>query len=180
MSLLTEASKVRTVADSSSGSVASTTRRSASSITPSPISTRPMRPGVVSCRVMNSTTPTKMNSGDSQDRSKENSTAMAAVPTSAPRMTARAAGSGIRPWPTKAEVISDVAVLDCTRAVTPRPDRAAVKRLRMLWANRLRRLAPNTRSTPVRTIWVPQTSRATAAKRLSKCFMNGSLGSELI
>lgn len=120
---------------------------------------------------MNSTTPTKMNSGDSQDRSVENSTAISAVPTSAPRITASAAGSEIRPWPTKAEVISEVAVLDCTSAVTPRPDSAAEKRLLMLWASRLRRLAPNTRSTPVRTMCVPQTSRAMAASKLSKCFM---------
>ena len=76
---------------------------------------------------------------------------MSAVPTSAPRMTASAAGRVIRPWPTKDEVIRAVAVLDCTSAVTPMPDSAAVKRLPMLRASRPRSLAPNTRSTPVRT-----------------------------
>ena len=101
--------------------------------------------------------------------------AISAVPTSAPRITARAAGSVMRPWPTKDEVISDVAVLDCTSAVTPMPDSAAVNWLPVLRASRLRRLAPNTRSTPVRTRWVPQTSRAMAASRFSRCFMGGTL-----
>ena len=105
-----------------------------------------------------------MNSGDSQDRSVENSTAISAVPTSAPRITARAEGRVIRPWPTKDEVISDVAVLDCTRAVTPMPESAAEKRLLMLRARTLRRLAPKTCRTPVRTICEPQTNRAMAAK----------------
>ena len=70
---------------------------------------------------MNSTTPTKMNSGDSQDRSNENTTAIRLVPTSAPSITASAVGSATRPWPTKEETISAVAVLDCTSAVTPMP-----------------------------------------------------------
>ena len=91
-----------------------------------------MRPAAVDGRVMNSTTPTKMKSGDSHDRSAENSTDISAVPMSAPRITASAAGSVTRPWPTKEEVISEVAVLDCTSAVTPMPESAAVKRLRML------------------------------------------------
>src|SRR5689334_1896171 len=122
---------------------------------------------------MNSTTPTKMKSGDSHERSAENSTDISAVPMSAPRITASAAGRVTRPWPTKDEVMSEVAVLDCTRAVTPMPDRAAVKRLRMLWTRILRRFAPKTRSTPVRTRWVPHTSSATAASRFNRCFMEG-------
>ncbi|MNT97196.1 hypothetical protein D3C72_2394640 [compost metagenome] len=56
------------------------------------------------------------------------------------------------PCPTKEAVISEVAVLDCTSAVTPMPESMAVKRLLILRASRLRRLAPKTRSTPVRTI----------------------------
>ena len=93
-----------------------------------------------------------MSSGESHDRSVEKSTAISAVPTSAPRITASAAVSGIRPWPTNEAVISEVAVLDCTSAVTPMPESMAVNRLLILRASRLRRLAPKTRSTPVRTI----------------------------
>ena len=119
----------------------------------------------------NSTTPTKIKSGDSQVKSNENSTDIKLVPISAPRMMARAAGRVIRPWPTKDEVINEVAVLDCTSAVTPMPDKAAVNLLPMLCASIWRRLAPNTRSTPVRTRWVPQTSNAIAANKLSKCFI---------
>jgi hypothetical protein len=117
---------------------------------------------------MNNTTPTKMNSGDSQDRSRENTTAIRLVPMSAPSMTASASGRVIRPWPTKEATISAVAVLDCTSAVTPRPDMAALKRLLTLLASTLRRLAPNTRRMPVRTRCVPHTSSAMAAKRFSR------------
>ena len=36
-----------------------------------------------------------------------------------------------------------------------------------------RKLLPNTRSTPVRTRWVPQTSNEIAARRFNKCVMSG-------
>ena len=98
-------------------------------------------------------------------------TAITLVPMSAPSITASAAGSAIRPWPTKAETISAVAVLDWTMAVTPTPESAAVSGVRTLREMIWRKLVPNTRKMPVRTSWVPQTRRATAAKRLRRCFM---------
>jgi hypothetical protein len=61
-----------------------------------------------------------------------------------------------------------VAVLDCTMVVTPSPASIELARLLKLFASTLRRLSPNTRSTPVRTMCVPQTSRAMAASRLSR------------
>ena len=125
-SLLSDLSSPLTAADWVSTSVDTVTRRSASSIRPRPIRMRPKRPTLESWREMNSTTPTKMNSGDSQDRSKENTTAIRLVPTSAPSITASASGSAIRPWPTKEETMRAVAVLDCTSAVTPMPEMAAV------------------------------------------------------
>jgi len=144
------------------------TRLRASSIRPRPIITRPTRPTVVDWRVMKSTTPTRMNSGDSQERSREKTTAIRLVPMSAPSITARAEGRVIRPLPTKDATISAVAVLDWTRAVTPRPDTTALKRLLTLLASTLRRLAPATRRMPVRTRCVPQTRRAMAASRFSR------------
>lgn len=67
-----------------------------------------------------------MHSGDSQDRSSENTTAITLpVPTLAPCITDSAAMSEIMPSPTKADTISAVAVLDCTTAVTPTPERMA-------------------------------------------------------
>src|SRR5665647_2011033 len=66
-------------------------------------------------------------------------------------------------------MISAVAVLDCNKAVTPMPERAALKRLLTLWASTLRRLAPSTRRMSVRTSRVPHTSRAIAANRFSRC-----------
>src|SRR5437762_9995221 len=68
-------------------------------------------------------------------------------------------------------MISAVAVLDCTSAVTPRPEMSAAQRLATLCAMTLRRLAPKTRRMPARTSWVPQTSSAIAARRLSRCFI---------
>ena len=141
---------------------------SASNISPKPIRMRPMRPTVVAWRAMKSTTPMKMNSGESQDRSRENTSAIRLVPMSAPSITAKADCNVIRPWPTKEATISAVAVLDCTRAVTPTPEAIAVRRLLILLDRTLRRLAPKTRTMPVRTSCVPQTSRAMAASRLSK------------
>ena len=75
-----------------------------------------------------------------------------------------------------------VAVLDCTTVVTPRPARKAVKRLLKLFASTVRRLSPKTRSTPVRTMWVPQTSRAMAASRLRRWIIESgqAQGSEYV
>ncbi len=50
--------------------------RSASVIRPGPISTRPMWPEVLFWRLMNITTPVKLSSGLSHDRSKLKTTAM--------------------------------------------------------------------------------------------------------
>ena len=173
-SLVSAPSRVRTVGDWVSTVVDSVMSRRASSIKPRPISTRPTRPTAVSLREMNSTTPTKMNNGDSHDKSSENTTAITLVPTSAPSITASAAGSPTSPWPTNDDTMSAVAVLDCTTAVTPIPERTAVNRLLTLREMSCRRLAPNTRRMPVRTRCVPQMSRATAANKFNKCFMEWS------
>ncbi len=132
---------------------------------------RPKRPIEVDSRLMNSTTPTKISSGDSHDRSKENTTTIALVPMSAPSITASAAAVAMSPRPTKDETISPVAVLDCTIVVTAKPASSAWKRLPTLREMTWRRLAPNSRSTPVRTMCVAQTSRAMAASRFSRCCM---------
>src|SRR5574344_1315171 len=168
-SVVSACSSVRTSSDWVSTRVDSEIRRSASSISPRPISTRPMRPSCVSWRETNSTTPVKMHSGDSQDRSSENTTVMMAEPSSAPRITVSAAGRVIMPCPTNEDTISEVAVLDCTMAVTPMPESTAVMRVRTPRAINWRKLAPNTRKMPVRTIWMPQMSRAMAAKRFKRC-----------
>ena len=52
--------------------------------------------------------------------------------------------------------------------VTPMPASAATPRLRTLAASTARRFSPNTRRMPVRTMCVPQTSRAIAASRLRR------------
>ena len=137
---------------------------------------RPKRPTEVVSRLMNSTTPTKISSGDSHDRSKENTTTIALVPMSAPSITASAAAVAISPRPTKDATISPVAVLDCTSVVTAKPASSAWKRLPTLREMTWRRLAPYRRSTPVRTMCVAQTSSAIAASRFSRCCTGGRLG----
>ena len=171
-----------TAGDSVSGRVAATISCSASVMRPRPIAIRPSRPAVVLSRRMKTTTPPKISSGDSHDRSNEKTTVISAEPMSAPSITASAGAVAIRPWPTKEATIRPVAVLDCTRQVTPMPAPAAAKRLRMLLASTARRFSPNTRSMPARTMCVPHTSRAIAASRFSRCVTSGyrrvSQGSE--
>ena len=149
------------------GEAASTMSCSARMISPRPMATRPSWPARVCLRPRKNTTPRKISSGDSQDRSKVSTRAISAVPTSAPSMMASAGVSGTRPWATKEVTSSAVALLLCTRAVTAIPERKASGMRCMLRLSTRRRLAPYTRRMPVRTIWVPHTSRATADSRLS-------------
>ena len=167
-SLGSAASSVRTAGDSISGWVCSMISCSDSRISPSPIATRPRRPAVVFSRVTNITTPAKISSGDSHDRSNENTTAISAVPTSAPSIIASAAASGTRLRSRKEVTIRQVAVLDWIRLVTPSPASSAFQRELMLCASTWRRFSPNTRRMPVRTICVPQTSSAIAASRFNR------------
>ena len=124
-----DASSWRTAGDSVSGRVALTISCSASVIRPRPMTMRPKWPTDVVSRLMNSTTPTKISSGDSHDRSKENTTTIALVPMSAPSITASAAAVPMSPRPTKDATISPVAVLDCTSVVTATPASSACRRL---------------------------------------------------
>jgi hypothetical protein len=107
-------------------------------------------------RERKNTTPKKMSSGESQDRSSEKSCARSAVPTSAPSMIASAAGSAIRFWLTNELVMRAVALDDCTSPVTPMPARKAEPRVEVPFDRTRRKSEPNTRSTPVRTMCVPR------------------------
>jgi hypothetical protein len=69
-----------------------------------------------------------------------------------------------------------VAVLDCITLVTPRPASMAFGRELKLRDSTPRRFSPNTRSTSVRTMCVPHTSRAIAASRLSRWIMGAGFG----
>ena len=91
---------------------------------------------------------------------------MAHMPVSG--ITASAAEVVISPWPTKLDTSSAVAVELCSRPVTATPATKPVARLPTLRRRTWRRLAPYTRSTPVRTMCVPQTSSAMAANRFSR------------
>ena len=80
-----------------SGCAASTISCSARMIRPSPIKMRPKRPIWLDSRRMKRVTPRKMKKGESHERSKENTSVISAVPTSAPSMTARAGAVAINP-----------------------------------------------------------------------------------
>ena len=88
------------------------------------------------------TTPKKIASGDSHDRSSEKTCAMSEVPTSAPSMIASAGASAMRFWETKELAMSAVALEDCTRLVTPRPAAKAEPRFETLFESTRRRFAP--------------------------------------
>ena len=61
-----------------------------------------------------------------------------------------------------------VALLLWTSAVTPIPAQKASGFFSTLRLSTVRRRAPKTRITPVRTIWVPHTNSETAESRCSK------------
>ena len=164
---VSEAKITLTPAACTTGFAATLIQLSANRIRPSPISTRPKRPGLDVCRDRKSTTPVKISSGASQDRSNDRTSVTSAVPTSAPSMTANPGAVPISPWPANAATISAVAVLLWMRPVTPSPARNAVARRSTLRRSRRRRLPPYRRRMPWRTMCVPQTRSATPASRLS-------------
>lgn len=153
------------------GAAACTISSSARMISPRPIATLPSWPARVCLRDRKKITPRNTSSGESHDRSRVSTRAINAVPTSAPSMIARAGVMAIRPWPTKEVTSMAVALLLCTTAVTTMPAMNARGRRFMFWLSTRRRLDPNTRRMPVRTMCVPHTSKATADSRLSRVSM---------
>ena len=108
-----------------SGFVACRIICSARMIRPTPMEMRPIWPMRVPLRDRWRITPPPIASGESHDRSNENSCTTRLVPTSAPSMIASAGASPIRFCDTNELAMSAVALEDCTSAVTPRPARNA-------------------------------------------------------
>ncbi len=79
------------------GVAAATINSSANTISPRPIRTRPIWPIRICLRLRNRKTPTRISSGDSQERSKVSTRAISAVPTSAPSMITSAGASPTSP-----------------------------------------------------------------------------------
>ncbi|CAH0310239.1 hypothetical protein SRABI106_04024 [Rahnella aquatilis] len=150
------------------GVAAPTISSSASKISPSPIPTRPICPARVCLRLRKNATPTKISSGESQERSKVRIRAITAVPTSAPRIITSAGASATSPCDTNDVTSSAVALLLCTRAVTPMPATNASGFFSTLLLRTRRRLAPKTRMMPVRTMCVPHTSREIADNKCKR------------
>ncbi len=150
------------------GVTACTISSSASKIRPRPIPTRPSCPARVCLRPRKKITPIKISSGESQERSNVRTRAISAVPTSAPSTITSAGVNATRSCATKEVTSMVVALLLCTKAVTPMPAQKASGFFSTLRLRTVRKRAPNTRITPVRTIWVPHTSSATAESRCNR------------
>ena len=134
------------------GVTACTISSSASRISPRPIPTRPSCPARLCLRPRKKMTPIKISSGDSQERSNVRIRAISAVPTSAPRTITSAGASATRSCATNEVTSMVVALLLCTSAVTPMPAQKASGFFSTLPLRTVRKRAPNTRITPVRTI----------------------------
>ena len=119
-------------------------------------------------------TPTEIKIGLRISRSNDSACTTNVLPTSAPNTIARATAPPINPWPAKDAMINAVAVLLCRRAVTPAPAHAAVSRFFEDMDSARRRLAPNALVTPVRTIRMPHSRRATPPMILTSVAMSQS------
>ena len=171
---VSEAKMTCTLGPCVSGRAARTISCSARMMRPNPISTCPKRPIRLFSRRMNNVTPPTISKGESQDRSKENTSVIIAVPTSAPSITASAGAVAINPCPAKAASMSAVALLLWISAVTPRPAANAANRLDTLWRRIRRRSPPYRRRILVRTICVPHTRSATPASKLRRIFIGSA------
>ncbi len=96
-------------------------------------------------------TPTAIIKGDNVERSKVRICATTVVPTSAPSNTASAGAVVMMPWLLKEDVSRAVALLLCSKTVTPRPAKNALKRLERLAPNALRTSLPQASVMPMQT-----------------------------
>ena len=159
------ASSARTLGASSAGASVSSSMWSATSISPSPIATRPMWRTHVFFPQLKPIKPARKKIGATAETLNESTWTISVVPTFAPSMIESAGRSATNPPAANEVVIRAVAVLLCRRAVATRPARNAVKRLRSAVASTRRKLLPNARMIPVRTMCRPHRSRATARIR---------------
>lgn len=125
----------------SAGSIAATSRRKDSSISPRPIATRPRSRVRVRPR-RNASSPARNSSGAIQVTSKDRAWTIRVVPILAPSITASAGSSSTTPLATNDVAIRPVAVLLCRIAVTPIPESSAIRRLRRQADSMWRRSAP--------------------------------------
>ena len=145
----------------SAGASVSSRMCSASSISPSPIETRPISLMRERGPVRNATRPMMNRTGATAAILNDRICTISVVPTLAPSMMASAGTRLTRPSDVNELVISAVAVLLWSRAVKPRPAAKAVKRLFRPFASNRRRSGPNARRMPLWTMCRPHSSSAT-------------------
>ena len=145
-----------------SGSTPDDSSRSDSSIRPRPIATRPRWRALSDWPDRKEITPIATINGDSQERSNERTCEVSVVPILAPSMTAMAIDRVINPRPAKEATSSAVAVLDCRIAVRATPPPKAANLFFEQAPITRRKVAPNARVRPVRTMRTPHSRSATA------------------
>ena len=154
-------SKACTPGAPSAGANVSSRMCSASSTSPRPMHTRPRSLTRVRRPLRNATRPTTNKAGAAAVTLKERSWTISVVPTFAPSRMASAGTSPTRPCAVNEAVMSAVAVLLCNRVVRPSPAANAATRLPNAFDRRWRRLEPNARRMPLRTMCRPHSSNAT-------------------
>ena len=154
-------SRRRTSGAFSAGASVSSRMCSASSIRPSPIDTRPRSLIQLRAPMRNPTSPMMKSTGATAATLNDSTWTIRVVPTFAPSMIASAGTRATRPSPANEAVISPVAVLLCSTAVSPSPAAKAVKRLPSAVDSRCRSSEPNARRMPLWTMCRPHSSNAT-------------------
>ncbi len=134
---------------------------SASKMSPMPMATRPRSRVRVLPPRLKAISPMSTKTGATAATLKVSTWTISVVPTLAPRVTASAVTSVMKPPAMKLVDISAVAVLLCRSVVMPRPARNAFQRLFRPTARARRRLPPKARTMPVCTMCMPHSSRAT-------------------
>ena len=129
------------------------------SISPSPMTARPMLRTRLPLDQRKVSTPHSTSGGAIAATLKESTCATSAVPTLAPSMTASAGASAITPAAVNEVAIRPTAVLLWSSVVMPSPVKNARQRSPRLRSSARRKLLPNPRCTPVLTMWVPHSSR---------------------
>ena len=124
-----EASSVRTAGASSAGASVSSRMCRASSVSPSPMAMRPSALVSDEPPARKVTRPITNRTGAIEEILNDKSCTISVVPTLAPSMIASAGTRLTTPSAQSEAVISPVAVLDCSSAVSPSPAAKALKRL---------------------------------------------------
>src|SRR5579864_1371397 len=165
------ARRALTAGASSAGARVSSRMCSDSSISPTPIATRPRSRVRVRPPRRKAMRPPRKSAGATAATLNDRTWTISVVPTLAPSMMARAETRSTEPPLASDAVISPVAVLLCSTAVASAPAPKARKRFRSAVPRKRRRWGPKARTMPLWTMWRPHSSSATPPIRSSRIML---------